>query len=198
MGRREVEDFRRLSIFWLNQNSFIPKYRGLHRGSIVWYWGEERSGNINFEVEILSYEEKSAVGTIRLYYKYRDGWSEEWTDLDYKVILVTTPCRYGGFRFWFECPLVKNGVYCGRRVGVLHGFSEYFGCRHCGDLVYADQNLGGPWRGGVTDDELYKAEMALKRQFYRGKPTKNYLRLLKMRRKNEESWQKIARHISLR
>src|SRR5262249_51545398 len=57
-------------------------------------------------------------------------------DLDYSVRLVTTPCHLGGVRWWFICPLSRNGVGCGRRVRKLYLCGKYFGCRHCHNLTY--------------------------------------------------------------
>ena len=49
-------------------------------------------------------------------------------------------CNFGGYRWWFICPLVVNGNVCGRRVGALYlGGEEYFGCRHCYNLTYECQ-----------------------------------------------------------
>ena len=55
-----------------------------------------------------------------------------------KIGLTTTPCNYGGWRWWFVCPLVKNGIYCGNRVTKLFlpPAAEFFGCRQCYDLTY--------------------------------------------------------------
>src|SRR5262249_35112853 len=33
----------------------------------------------------------------------------------YEVQLTTTPCHFGGWRWWFSCPLVVRGVPCNRR-----------------------------------------------------------------------------------
>ncbi len=66
--------------------------------------------------------------------------------LDCKIELVSTPCYYGGHRWWFICPLVVNGNVCGRRVGVLYlGDGEYFGCMHCYDLAYLCQKESGKY-----------------------------------------------------
>jgi len=51
------------------------------------------------------------------------------------VLLTTTACRYGGVRYWFQCP--AEG--CGRRVRVLYlrpAETQYV-CRHCARVVYA-------------------------------------------------------------
>jgi hypothetical protein len=60
-------------------------------------------------------------------------------DVSYAVALCWTPCNYGGFRPWFVCPGVVNGVSCGRRVAKLYLKGRYFLCRHCHDLAYASQ-----------------------------------------------------------
>lgn len=70
------------------------------------------------------------------------GYTGEKTDLDYKIQLATTPCHFGGVRYWFICPLAKNGRYCGRRTGTLYLASggKYFGCRDCYNLSYESRN----------------------------------------------------------
>ncbi len=58
--------------------------------------------------------------------------------LEYVVALEQTACWFGGWRWWFLCPLIQNGGYCGNRCSKLylpHG-SKYFGCRECYDLTY--------------------------------------------------------------
>ncbi len=49
---------------------------------------------------------------VRLIYSVTDREGNK-TDYDYQVSLVTTPCNFGGVRYWFACP------DCWRRVGVL-------------------------------------------------------------------------------
>jgi hypothetical protein len=59
-------------------------------------------------------------------------------DHDYPIQLAETRCNFGGTRYWFICPLEKNGIPCGRRVGKLYmpPREMYLGCRHCYDLTY--------------------------------------------------------------
>lgn len=71
-------------------------------------------------------------GTLRLLY----STTAPKIDLDYTVRLVTTRCHLGGVRWWFVCPLVHDGVACGRRVRKLYLGGRYFGCRHCHNLTY--------------------------------------------------------------
>jgi hypothetical protein len=58
--------------------------------------------------------------------------------LDYKISLTTSCPNYGGWRWWFLCPLSVGGRMCGRRVGKLYlpPFGRYYGCRNCHDLTY--------------------------------------------------------------
>ncbi len=54
------------------------------------------------------------------------------------ISITTTPCYYGGVRYWFLCPAVVDGVLCEDRVGVLYlpPGGELFGCRKCYGLTY--------------------------------------------------------------
>jgi hypothetical protein len=102
------------------------------RGSCTWFRDAART------------EQTSAIGLevntqadppwVQLSYTFTK--SEE--ALDYLVRLTRTRPHFGGLRWWFVCPLSKNGVACGRRVSKLflppHG--RYFGCRHCHELTY--------------------------------------------------------------
>jgi len=61
-------------------------------------------------------------------------------DLDYWVNLETTPCYFGGKRWWFKCPNNR----CGRRCRILYNApgSDYFLCRICQNLTYRSQQEG--------------------------------------------------------
>jgi hypothetical protein len=58
--------------------------------------------------------------------------------LKYAVKTTTTPCRYGGQRYWFICPVVRRGVPCLKVVRKLYlpPGARYFGCKRCYALVY--------------------------------------------------------------
>jgi hypothetical protein len=59
---------------------------------------------------------------------------------DYVVELDTTPCHFGGNRWWFLCPNAK----CRRRCRILYMApgSDYFLCRICQNLTYRSQQEG--------------------------------------------------------
>lgn len=85
-------------------------------------------------------------------FNYQGYWHSRWTDgtvvrieltpgeyidlkgtqnvsLNERVNLLTTPCNYGGERYWFQCPR------CSKRVGVLY-LNNQFSCRTCQSLTY--------------------------------------------------------------
>lgn len=72
------------------------------------------------------------AGALRLIYTMKSTGAA----LDYTVPLVATGCPLGGVRWWFICPLTKNSIVCGRRVRKVYLYGQYFGCRHCHNLVY--------------------------------------------------------------
>lgn len=50
-----------------------------------------------------------------------------------EITVTTTPCTYGGKRYWWACP------QCERRAAVLY-FKGGYRCRHCTGLPYKTQN----------------------------------------------------------
>jgi hypothetical protein len=173
-----VEDCRSVSISFLKKGDY---FCGYHSGGIVW--------------ENCSSEETSSIGVtvstmdgdnyVRFQYTTTDQNTGEKTDYDYKVKLTTTPCNFGGVRYWFICPLSKNGVYCGRRVGTLYLASRvnYFGCRHCYDFSYESRNEPRLARfGGIgftlkADRQIEELYSQIKRWTYKGEPTKKVIKL---------------------
>ena len=58
--------------------------------------------------------------------------------MELPVSLTRTYPHFGGVRWWFTCPLIRDGMACNRRVAKLYlpSGTEYFGCRHCHSLTY--------------------------------------------------------------
>ena len=100
--------------------------QGWRSGTFTWSRHGEQVGSMGVSVEI-----QGQIGAMRLTYTY-----DETEQLNYEIKLVSTPCHYGGFRWWFICPLIHDGYPCQRRVGVLYLASKYAGCRICYDLTY--------------------------------------------------------------
>ncbi len=64
--------------------------------------------------------------SLRMNYSYRGE------PYSYSIKLSKTPCNYGGYRHWFQCPS------CSKRVSVLYCRGTYI-CRHCTKANYGSQ-----------------------------------------------------------
>ncbi len=135
--RLTVEDCKSISTVSLNRNNLFK--RGIHDTTINWNAWRVTAGSIGLQVLMLENDEH-----VRLQYAQIDNDTGKKSEFDYKVKLVSTPCYFGGHRWWFICPLVSNGNVCGRRVEVLYlGGGGHFGCRHCYNLTYDCQKESG-------------------------------------------------------
>jgi hypothetical protein len=166
-----VESCHSVSVAFLRKHDYFCGFRS---GSIKWtnHWGEEK-GSISVTV-CVDEEEQYA----RFWYTNTKRSTGEKTECDYRVQLDTTPCNLGGVRYWFICPLIKNGIPCGRRVGKLYFGGMYLGCRHCYNLSYESRNesrMGRPGGIGyilVLHRKMEELHHTIKRWNYRGRPTR--------------------------
>ncbi len=116
---------------------------------------------------------------VRLIYSVTDRKGKR-TDYDYQVSLVTTPCNFGGVRYWFGCPS------CGRRVAVLYlaPGDVHFRCRNCNNLSYHSRNESNIYGiFGVLDRKIKKLRSEIKRWTWRGRPTRKVRRIQALQRK---------------
>jgi hypothetical protein len=111
MSKSTADDTKKISTSFLKKHNY---FCGWNSGTMTWtrsgMWGEHKS-SVGIEVSTM-HDDKY----LRIHYTQTDRDTDEKKDFDYKIPLTTTPCRYGGVRYWFTCPWYKNGVYCGRRV----------------------------------------------------------------------------------
>lgn len=168
-----VEDCRSIGISFLRKFGYLS---GFQSGRIVWTNCDgEETASMGAIVSTSDGE-----GYVRLSYTMTNRNTGKETPFDYKVQLVTTPCHLGGVRWWFICPLSKNGVYCGRRVGTLYlpPAGKYYGCRHCYDLSYESRNeprhgrFAYMGRYMALDRQMEKLREKTNRWTYRGRPTR--------------------------
>ncbi len=118
-----TEAAKRVDIRWLRKEGRLCA-GGL--GSINWSCGGEPSGSVRYRID---------GDTFTLDYIVREPGAEDWESIKLPVHLATTPCRYGGKRYYFLCP----GLGCGRRCEVLYSAGLYFVCRKCAGLIYDSQ-----------------------------------------------------------
>ena len=186
-GKTEADDVKKISVSFLKKHGY---FKGWLSGTMTWTrsgWGDEHKSSVGIEVSTLD-----GGNYLRIHYTQTDRDTEEKKDFDYKIPLTTTPCRYGGKRYWFICPWYKNGVYCGKRVGKLYKNGDYFACRHCYELTYSSRNQSGRYKGFVSIPDIEEAEKEVKRYYYRGKPTRKYRRVMRLNEKFETGFIEMA------
>jgi hypothetical protein len=200
MAKQEAEWSNRLNISFFKKHGYLNKDNSYSSGSIKWTYGIGGSeSSVGFSVNRDNWGTPRESCYIKLRYTHTSSWTGEKESMAFNVRLAQTRCNYGGSRYWFICPLSKNGSYCGRRVGVLFSIGKWFGCRHCGDIAYAAQMKGGRWRGSsVSLPDIERAEGEIKRTYYAGKPTKKYIRYLKMCDKFDRDFIRMAASLGVR
>ncbi len=75
---------------------------------------------------------------LRFMYTITNNYTAEKKDYSYIIPVISTPCNYGGKRWWFICPLSVNGRACQRRCRIVYlpPGAAYLGCRECHQLTY--------------------------------------------------------------
>jgi len=180
MSKIIKENCQTISIYDLKKWGSL---NGYHSGTITWTsgWSEKKS-SVSYIIDLASFDNEKYF---KLNYTITDHSSEEKHDIDHKYPILTTPCNYGGKRYWFQCSVYRQGVYCGRKVAKLYigNGSHYFACRHCYNLAYQSQMESDRYKGFVSIPDIERAEEKVKRWYYRGKPTKKYRRVISLNEK---------------
>lgn len=155
MKKRIVEDCCILSISDLKRWGWLPALDSnpiRAGGRITWRNKETGTVRQSFGLRLETFNTTSAgeAGVMSLDYVSCVGAEHSWN-----IRLTTTPCNYGGIRYWFICPCWRggsNGKFCNRRVRKLYlpPSACEFGCRHCHNLSYASRNVSRPDRDGYV------------------------------------------------
>lgn len=193
-NKTEADDIRKIGTSFLKKHDY---YQGWRSGTITWTRGNgfgESKSSVSIEVSTIAGDEY-----LRIYYTQTDRDTGEKKDFDYNIPLTTTPCYFGGKRYWFICPMLKNGKYCGRRVGVIYKDGDLFACRHCYGLTYASRNLNRHYKYFplfnmlILEEKMENLEKQIKRRFYAGGPTKKQKRLDWLYGRSLTSYRRYAR-----
>ncbi len=126
--KTSVEACNKISIKLLRENGFLDYSKA---GVVEW---RNVVGDVVSGVEVESFisvdVDKTSFLVVRL------GVLS--SAIEQRIEFIKWPCNYGGFRYYFACPAVKDGVYCGNRVTkfFLPPGGSVFGCRDCYDLTY--------------------------------------------------------------
>lgn len=96
------------------------------------------SGKEPFGVTFWMLPGSNGRAALHLTYALINVLTDPRTTLRETILLDTTPCHFGGFRFWFICPRLPDGFPCNKRVRTLYlpPDSRLFGCRTCYNLTY--------------------------------------------------------------
>lgn len=187
MSKTEAESIIRISTSYLKNEGYFRGYT--RRGSISWtasFTG--KTDSVMIEVST-----SGDTGSLRIQYTQTAPGAKRGEDFDYQIPLTTTPCHFGGKRYWFRCPWYNNGKFCGRRVGVLFKDGDYFACRHCYNITYSSRNENRrhipliPLFDAIPiHDEIVRLEGEMTTPYYRGKPTKKKQKIQKLYKKLEK------------
>ena len=128
-----VELCREISVRFLKEHGFLHADKS---GAVHW---TNAAGEIVWTVEVRTSfgvdVDKTPFVMLRHGVLSSEGIRK---NVEQRIDLTRTACHYGGWRWWFVCPVVKDEVYCGNRVGKLYlpPGGKFFGCRQCYDLTY--------------------------------------------------------------
>ena len=102
------------------------------------------------------------------------------------VALTRTNCGFGGWRWWFSCPL------CKARVAIVFLDAPLCGCRRCLDLRYPSQSEGWIERSWRREDAIRRKLIGNDRKRRKGLHRRTINRLMKDALKEEERRSRAA------
>ncbi|MEN9605012.1 MAG: hypothetical protein RJB39_697 [Candidatus Parcubacteria bacterium] len=194
MSKQEADNTKKITATFLRKHMYFTGWR---KGIITWtrtgIWGDETQSSVG--IEVLTHE---GLNHLRIHYTQTDNDTGKKQDFDYKIPLTTSPCRFGGKRYWFICPWYKNGIYCGKRVGTLYKDGDYFACRHCYNLTYSSRKVNRRFKYYplfqvlTLEEKTDKLEQQIKRRYYRGRPTRKQRQLNKLHKYSNLNYQHYA------
>ena len=128
-----VDEVRSMDILDLQRKNVFTRGAGITR-TASWSRNGDVVASIAYQVEAA----ENGPSGLRFIYTIPNNNTGVKKGYNYIIPVVSTPCNYGGKRWWFICPLVVNGRSCQRRCRIVYmpPGSEYFGCRECHKLTY--------------------------------------------------------------
>jgi hypothetical protein len=167
MSKTVAEDLKKVSIYALRKCAFR---------SNIYEWKNcgEVKGEMGVKTFLLGQEKY-----MNFEYVVTDRDTSVKKDYNYNVAVITTPCHFGNSRYWFECP----NFNCKKRVAMLFGYRGVFVCRHCVNLTYNSRNHSRTvvCRWLNQDRKIQELEKKIKRQTWKGVPTKKVRRYQMLR-----------------
>ena len=109
----------------VNSGFFRDPY---HEGWCTWYVGDDHDerGVLNLYVEASTEDMVLRFGRLGP----PEIWGQDW-EPDFEIALTRTRCKYGGFRYWFLCPLCYRRIaaWLMRVRAVREGIPKYLWLR---------------------------------------------------------------------
>jgi len=149
-NRGSIEQALRLDMANLRRTGFV-RPGAIVSGSQHWTRRGEPAGSISLKVDLSSLDDAHAILT----FNAKDVPTVQ------RVQLAVVPCRFGGHRFYWVCPVT------GRRCTVLAGAAGRFASRQAQRLTYASQTADALDRLRLARD---KGEARLWGKDGRGRP----------------------------
>jgi hypothetical protein len=178
--RDTTDGSQHFDIGFLQKNDYLDSFQKY--GSIHWSSNGEPRGDISISAHMGEYP------YLNLNYTITSHYSGEKRSVDYDVRLVSTPCNFGGKRWWFLC------WNCSHKATILYrSASDKFLCRKCNDLAYPSQNVNrrSIWHqvGTVLDTDKVEdlPQSRGKYQYYKGVATRKFRKVLTARYKANRS-----------
>jgi hypothetical protein len=126
--------------FILTISNLVPYFQYSQNCPSDFWWSSNNSSlKIDWQLSVDEHDD------LKVWLRYPlDGVYGEIVDI-IRVVTTTTP--WGSTRYWFQCPLSRNGIPCHRRVMKLYlpPGAKYFGCRHCYELTYQSCQQKDNW-----------------------------------------------------
>jgi hypothetical protein len=131
--KKRVEEVRAIDMLDLQREGVFKNRAGVNWTS-SWSTNGAVVASVSYRVEVDGGKPRG----LRFMYSITNNNSGKKQDYSYVVEVTSTPCNYGGERWWFICPLIVDGRACRRRCRIIYlpPGSEYFGCRECHQLSY--------------------------------------------------------------
>ena len=174
MAKQTCEELKRIPVSFLKEKNYLKaSWIG---GEMSWSVRGNSTGSISIDVD-------PENTRLRCHYTYHGDSGD--IPRDYNVPLDSTPCYFGGRRYWFRCPMNRYGSACNRRVGVLYSRSGMFGCRRCQDAAYESQQdthtgkLSNLRKFYQLEGKLSDFNSVGRVKYWRGQPTKRYRKILR-------------------
>lgn len=118
--RLTTDDLPRIDIRNIKkQGNLHPNYPGI----ISWTIDDPIAGPLSFETH---------RGWLSV--KYLSTIHGRKTEHNLDIEFDSTPCHFGGNRYWFLCPCCKT------RITTVYKLNNVYRCRHCHNLTFRSQN----------------------------------------------------------